>query len=229
MFDTRDLGKFQQAFLGVVTGAPPADHGLRIHHDTWFFGLVDTLRNTFPVMERVLGTESFNALARDYIRRHPLQTPCLNAYGEDMAAFLRDRKPAWLADLAAFEWATNLAHHADDAVPCGFEDLLTPDGRCALHPSAGILWLEYDVLDLDSGRMTDTPLLRPRSILVGRTNADAVISMPLGILEAEFIARIGLHGSLFAVLEQMMPDEAEMQTLQALLARLVQTGLLIST
>ena len=229
MFDTRDLGKFQQAFLGVVTGAPPAERALRVHHDTWFFGLIEALRNTFPVMGKVLGTESFNALARDYIRRHPLQTPCLNAYGEDMAAFLRHRDPAWLADLAAFEWATNLAHHADDATPCGFDDLLTPDGWCALHPSAGVLWLEYDVLDLHSGRSADAPGPRPQSILVGRTNEDAVISMPLGILEAEFIARIGLHGSLFAVLEQMMPDEAEMQTLQALLARLVQTGLLIST
>ncbi|MBW8882706.1 MAG: hypothetical protein JF615_15185, partial [Asticcacaulis sp.] len=67
-----------------------------------------------------------------------------------------------------------------------------------------------------------------QSILVGRTPGDAVIWLPLSVLEAEFVARIGLHGSLFAVLEHMMPDDKEMPILQALLARLVQNGFLIS-
>ncbi|MBW8734879.1 MAG: putative DNA-binding domain-containing protein [Asticcacaulis sp.] len=227
MFDTRHLARFQQAFLGVVTGPPPADQAMRVHHDTWFFGLIEALRGTYPVTEAMISPDAFKALCRDYIRKHPLGTPCLNAYGDSMAAFLRNRDPAWLADLAAFEWALSVAHHADDAAPSRFEDLLAPDGVCALHPSTQVLWLEYDVMQMHtaSDRM---PAPLAQSILVGRTPGDAVIWLPLSVLEAEFVARIGLHGSLFAVLEHMMPDDKEMPILQALLARLVQNGLLIS-
>lgn len=227
MFDTRSLRKFQQAFLNIVTGAPPADRALRVHHDTWFYGLIDALRAVYPVTEAMVGDEAFKAAARDYIRKHPLGTPCLNAYGNGFAAFLRDRDPAWLTDLAAFEWAVHQAHHADDATPCGFDALLVPDSRCALHPSAQMLWLEYDVTALTAGATT-TPELSPQSLLIGRTPDDTVVRLPLNIVEAEFIARIGLHGSLFAVLEHMTPNDAEMGVLQALLARLVQNGFLIS-
>jgi len=227
MFDTRDLSKFQQAFLGLVTGPAPADRALRVHHDTWFFGLIEALRAAYPVTEAMVGPDAFKALARDYIRRHPLNAPCLNAYGDSMAAFVRGRAPVWLTDLAAFEWALGLAHHADDAVAASFEDLLAPDSSCAFHPSVQVLWLDFDVTQMHAGSQ-DPPSPSPRSILIGRTPGDEVISMPLNALEAEFVARLGLYGSLFAVLEHMAPSDEEMSLLQALLARLVQHGLLIS-
>ena len=227
MFDTRDLSKFQQAFLGVVTGAPPSDKALRVHHDTWFFGLIEALRAAYPITEAMVGADAFKAVARDYIRTHPLRVPCLNAFGDGMAVFLRGRAPAWLSDLAAFEWAMGLAHHADDVVPASFEDLLAPDGACALHPSVQVLWLDYDVTQMHAGSQ-DPPAPRPQSVLVGRTPEDDVVWLPLTVLEAEFVARIGLHGSLFAVLERMTPNDEDMHHLQALLARLVQNGLLIS-
>ncbi len=227
MFDTRDLGKFQQAFLGLVTGAPPADTGLRVHHDTWFLGLIEALRGVYAMTEAVVGAESFKALARDYIRRHPLGTPCLNAYGDRMADVLRGRDPVWLADLAAFEWALNLAHHACDAVPAGFDDLLAPDAVCTLQPSVQVLWLEFDVTGMDAGSQYPPPPC-PRSVLIGRTPGDEVVWLPLSIYEAEFVARISLYGSLFTVLEHMTPGDEEMRCLQALLARLVQNGFLIS-
>ncbi len=227
MFDVRDLSKFQQAFLSVVTGPPPPDPALRVHHDTWFFGLIEALGAAYPLTETMVGSEAFKALARDYLRKHPLRVPSLNAFGDGMAAFLRGRAPVWLTDLAAFEWALGLAHHADDAVPAGFDDLLAPDGTCALHPSVQVLWLEYAVMHMHADSR-DPPAACPQSVLIGRTPQDEVIWLPLNSLEAEFVARIGLHGSLFAVLERMVPNEDEMRVLQALLARLVQHGLLIS-
>jgi hypothetical protein len=227
MFDTRDLSKFQQAFLGMVTGPAPADLALRVHHDTWFFGLIEALRAAYPVTEAMVGPDAFKALARDYIRKHPLRVPCLNAFGDGMPAFLRDRTPVWLTDLAAFEWALGVAHHAEDAVAASFDDLLAPDSVCALHPSAQVLWLEYAVTQMHA-HSQDPPEPCPQSVLIGRTPEDEIVWLPLNILEAEFVARIGLHGSLFAVLEYMTPNEDEMGVLQALLARLVQHGLLIS-
>ena len=227
MFDVRDLSKFQQAFLDAVTGPAPADNALRIHHDTWLFGLIEALRAAYPLTETMVGAAPFKALARDYIREHPLKTPCLNAFGDRFAAYLRRHDPVWLTDLAAFEWALGQAHHAEDAAPAGFNDLLAPDAACALHPSVQVLWLEYDVVRMHPDSQAP-PAPCPQSILVGRTPEDEVISMPLNIVEAEFIARVGLSGSLFAVLEHMTPDDEEMNVLQTFLARLVQNGLLIS-
>ena len=236
MFDTRDLASFQSDFLTRVMTPSPGSAGLRVHHDTWLFGLIEVLGERFNLSRQALGDEAFNAFARDYVQSHALTSGDRNTYGHAFSAFLRDHPHAslpWLADLAAFEGALDHAHHAADAAPCPLDALLAPEAVCALHPSVSILHLDYDIRPLYAALAAGAPVTQPVMIacnlLVGRTTADEVISLCLAPLEARFLTLIDSHRSLFGALDALDPDANDMVLLQTLLARLVQNDLLTST
>ncbi len=233
MFDTSDLARFQSEFLHAVTGREPPAANLRIFHDTWFYGLLDGLREVYPVTLDALGDGAFNAFARDYIHARPSGSN-LNSYGAALPDFLAAH-PAlsldWLPDLARFEWAHHAAHHAADVTPCSFEDLLDPADRVALHPSLQVLDLRYDVKGLYAALSHNEPPPRVRAIacqsLIGRGRDDAVVHLCLAPLEVEFIALIRLSGALTTALEQLDPTPDDMTLLQTLLAGLVHHGLIV--
>jgi len=238
MFDTRNLAGFQAEFLQTITGKRPENAGLRIYHDTWFLGLVETLHARFEVTAMALGEESFNAFARDYIRAHALTSGDCGTYGVEFPAFLRHHAQAatlpWLGDLAAVDLALDQAHHAPDAEPCDFAALMTPDCRCDLHPSAQILDVAHNVKTFhtamrDSGTADALPREVACQLLIGRNRADEVIWLCLAPFEAQFLRLVHARHSLFDALDVLAPNEDDMALLQSLLARLLHNGLLISS
>lgn len=235
-FDVSDLGAFQRDFLAAVTAPKASVHpGLKIHHDTWFFGLVDTLAAVYPATEAVLGTEAFRAFARDYVRTEPLRSGNRNGYSAEFAGFLT-RHPhldiGWLPALARYEYARHIAHGADDVTPATFEALLDPEARVALHPSARLVHLDHDIRSVHAAALSGQtlppvpPVICER--LIGRTPDDTVIDLCLAPLEAEFLGRLVREGSLAAALGALDPTADDMHLLQTLLARLVLHGLLIT-
>jgi hypothetical protein len=237
MFDTRNLASFQRDFLvSVMTPPPTAPAGLRVHHDTWLFGLIEVLRERFDLSRQALGDEAFNAFARDYVQNHALASGDRSTYGDAFPAFLRGHPHAasmpWLSDLAGFERALDHAHHAADAEPCPLEALLAPDAVCALHPSVSLLHLAHNIKPLhtalQAGQAPDVPSPIACDLLVGRTAEDEIISLCLAPLEARFLLLIAAHRSLFVALDALNPDAHDLILLQTLLARLVQNNLLIS-
>lgn len=238
MFDTRDLATFQSEFLAAVTTVPSgASTGLRVHHDTWLFGLIEVLRNRLELTAQALGEDAFNAFARDYVTTHALTSGDCNSYGAHFPAFLRNHLQAaslpWLADLTALELALDHAHHAADAEPCALDDLMASEAVCALHPSVSVLRLDYDIATLHAALQDGTPPEPPRvtacDILIGRTADDIIVRLCLAPLEARFLALIAEHQSLFAAIDALSPDDNDLMLLQTLLARLVQNQLLTST
>lgn len=230
MFDIRDLGRFQADFLDRITSSDAAG-ALRIFHDTWFHGLLDSLADIYPATRQALGDEAFNAFARDYIRAHPLTDGDQASYGADFPAFF-ERHPhaatfAWLSDLARLEWAEHHAHHATDAAPCDFEDLLDPQAWIAFHPSATIVHLTSNAYGF-RGNETDFTIRPEASIwLVGRDRQDDVIRLRLTPEDHIFIDRLAATGALVAALEASPPDA--LTRLQTCLAHLVQAGILIQS
>ncbi len=236
-FDTRDLAAFQRDFLAAVHTPGKADSAaLNIYRDTFFYGLLDNLSETYEITRKAVGDEAFRAFARDYIRAHPLTSGDCNSYGADFSDFLRGHphlgdRP-WLPCLARFEWAVQHAHHAADAPPATFEALLDPQGQVRLHPSVQVLATYYDVKAIytalrDDGSAPDVWAIECQ-LLVGRTPQDDVVWLCLARIEVEFIGLIALSGSLASALDDLNPNDTDMTVLQTLLARLVQHGLLIN-
>ena len=94
---------------------------LDIYANMYFFRLLDALRLDFPAVAAVLGDTGFHNRVTDYLLVHPSTHYSLRYVGRHLPDFLRHPRttdePAWLADLAAFEWALLDSFDAPDAAP----------------------------------------------------------------------------------------------------------------
>ncbi len=95
--------------------------------------LTEALLAAFPVTARLVSTDSFRVLAREYLRRELPQGAALHDYGAGLPAFLRDWAAAaslpYLGDIAALEHAWWQAYGAADARPVSPQELIALDGE----------------------------------------------------------------------------------------------------
>ena len=113
---------------------PAARVGIYRHHA--FATLGDALQVTFPVVCRLVDKRFFAYAAHEYLREHPPHSRCLVEYGSNFADFLADFEPCqhlpYLADVARFEWALNIAATVREATPLQAEMLAAvPPGEAA--------------------------------------------------------------------------------------------------
>lgn len=122
--------QLRQAVLGGATaeivaaiqsdGLDPAAR-IGIYRNHAFATLGASLRGTFPVVCRLVDERFFAYAAHEYLREHPPHSRCLAEYGADFADFLADFEPCkslpYLADVARFEWALNIAARVREAAP----------------------------------------------------------------------------------------------------------------
>ncbi len=116
-------------------GLDPAAR-LRIYRNHAFATLGAVLERTFPVVCRLVDKHFFAYAAHEYLREHPPHSGCLVEYGADFADFLAGFEPCldlpYLADVARFEWALNVAATVREAAPLPIEALAAvPPERAA--------------------------------------------------------------------------------------------------
>lgn len=143
--------------LGWVrgNGLDPARR-LAVYRNNTEAGLTEALRETFPVLCRLVGEDFFAATARAFLRRHPPASGCLLDFGEKLPAFLEGFEPAgtlpYLPDVTRLEWAFHSSYHAADRLPLPPAALaaVPPERhgrlRLGLHPSARLLASDWPVL-----------------------------------------------------------------------------------
>lgn len=183
--------------------------------------ILDVLRQDFARTARLLGDESFVALARDFLAERPSRHPSIARVGDGFADFLAARASAvspLAADLARLEWARSCAFAAPDAVPLRLADLAgVPAGewaaiRLVLVPSATLLPLRFPVqrlLEPDGLPPAEEPtVLRVwrRGELVFHASVDAT--------EQAALARVG-EGATFASVTEGCRDAHEAAALLA--------------
>lgn len=135
-------------------GVTAADR-LNIYRNNVAITLVRALRLAYPVVDKLVGPEFFDGVARAFIGRHPPQTAYLSDYGAEFADFLdlfpRAAELAYLPDVARLEWAVNLSLNALDAPAldmAALTDLAEGDhGRVRFlrHPAVRLLSVHYPV------------------------------------------------------------------------------------
>lgn len=161
----------------IAGGDLAADDRIAIYRNNVFASLTDALKETFPVVCRLVDERFFSYAAHEFIANHPPARPSLVEYGRGFPNFLAGFPPcrelAYLPDVARFEWLMNAAAYAADAEPVSTESLsgVTPEHASllvfGLHPSYGYLasrfpvdtiWrsnrpcdAEGEVVNLDSG------------------------------------------------------------------------------
>jgi hypothetical protein len=211
-----------QLFGGAVPPDAASGERLAIHRNTGLATLVNALRLSYPAIQRLVGAEFFEGAAREFIRRHPPTSPCLNDYGASLPGFLAAFAPAatlvYLADVARLEWAVNRALHADDAPRldlarlAALEQAAVSRLRFAVHPAVSVLRLEFPadaiwraVLEQDDAAMAALDLAAgPVHLLVER-DADAVQVRRLNAARWQFASRLCAGDPLYTMVEHA-PD-----------------------
>lgn len=77
-----------------------------------------TLANIFPVVERLVGGDFFEDLARVYGRKHPSTSGDLNSFGEHFSEFLSQHESLqeypYIGPVAELEWRLHCSYYAQD-------------------------------------------------------------------------------------------------------------------
>jgi hypothetical protein len=123
--------------LGLI-----ADDGVRpearlsIYRNNFSETLTHALAATYPVTERLVGTDYFRHIARQYIRSFPSLTGNVCDYGDDFGFFVAGLPSArhlpYLADVARLEWSWQEVFHEVVEAPLDIAGLGTvPSSRWA--------------------------------------------------------------------------------------------------
>jgi hypothetical protein len=190
----------------IDDGIAAADR-LRIYRNTAFSVLTDALRLVYPAVSRLVGVEFFDGAAAFFIRRHPPREAYLGNYGREFVTFLSGFGPAasvpYLADVARFEWALNVAANSLDAATVEPATLasLDPADHAAIHfephTSVRLLKLTYPadriadaVMARDDGAMAAIDLDSGPIWLIVHRGVDGVEATRFTELEWQFTEQL---------------------------------------
>lgn len=170
----------------VAPGGGPVERRFAVHRATATLGSIAALATRHPVLERLLGAETFADLARAFLRVDRPRTALLLGWGAALPDFVAAHPDLaewpWLADVARLEVAWNEAHHAAEAAPIGLGDLAAVDpamlaeSRVVLHPSLRLLASPWPVATIwDANGEVDTVEAVGEHLMIVRPSADVVV------------------------------------------------------
>jgi hypothetical protein len=80
-----------------------AEERLAIYANAYYARLLECLRDVFPVLVQVLGAETFDSFAFDYLQRYPSRSYTLDRLAESFPRFLEETRPDRPAEPTAAE------------------------------------------------------------------------------------------------------------------------------
>jgi len=226
-------------FRGAPDAAPAR---LAVYRGNVFGNYVNALSAAYPVVRKIVGTEFFEATAREYARRHASASGDLNEYGGDfaefLAGFLHTRDLPYLPDVARMEWLVHRAYYAADSAPydpsrlAGVPPDRWTDLRPALAPASALLMSDWPLariwtvhqddyagafdIDLDAG---------PDRVLIHRPQwKPEVHALEAG--DYRFLAAAREGASLGDALQAASADDTGFEPAAAL-ARWVDAGVIV--
>lgn len=88
-----------------------AAESLELYHRQYWFRLLDSIAEDFPVLQKMAGDETFWEIMEAYLRKHPSGSFTLRHLGRNMADFIVDwsgldeRRQRWFSAVARIEYA----------------------------------------------------------------------------------------------------------------------------
>ena len=141
---------------------------LNIYRNSYTGGLFKAMKDIYPVTEKLLGEDFFEAMCLRYIKQTPCQSFDINQYGMSFAEFADSFDPVkelvYLSDVIRLEWAWHRAYQSADSPQHDFSPLLNFDGTqlASLHfsfyPSMTLLTSPYPVDIIWSANQNDQEL-----------------------------------------------------------------------
>lgn len=219
----------------------PSSRRFAVYRNNVVVGLTQTLKDAYPAVHRIVGSEFFHALARAYVVGDLPRSPMLFDYGAGLPDFIGRFEPAsvlpYLCDVARIERAWTEAYHSADALPIdpsAFSEIdpdLLPDVSLVLHPSVRVVHSRFPALtiwqmNVEGGVACRVDLAAGgEDALVLRPEAEVEVrSVPKG--SPDFILALSSGRSVLAAFEQALVTEPGFD-LAANLTDLIQVGAVI--
>jgi uncharacterized protein len=206
MAERPDFQRKQFAFAGhirdperVPAPAGIEDRRMAVYRELFFNNLRKLLGGMFPVMRRLLDGERWDALIRDFMRRHRARTPYFLQLPREFLAFLEqehafaDDAPPFLVELAHYEYAElalSISEAMDD--PAGVDpdgDLLA--GAPVRSALATDYTFRYPVHRITPDFQPAEPSAEPVCLTIYRDADDAVRFFELNTVTARLLGMIG--------------------------------------
>jgi hypothetical protein len=116
---------------------------------------VSVLMSVYPVCEKILGSDYFKQIAKQYFKQHPSHSVDLNQYGDQFPNFLQQQSEQrselaeyqYLADLAQLEWQIQEVYFSADNIKL---DLVEFQNACVNQAGEMSFSLQASVSILDS-------------------------------------------------------------------------------
>jgi hypothetical protein len=195
----------------VAANAIPLPERLKIYRGNMASNLTAALRTAFPMIDKIVGAEFFDFMARHYILSHPPIEAYLGTYGDQFDTFIAGFKPAenlpYLYDTARFEIALSRAYRAEDDRALDKNDLgkIKPENLPDLkHSSYPLNDLRAFCLAGDEGPAPD--LGKGAVFLMIYRPALEVEIVTLAEHEYAFLENISKNNSLGDSLEKTIQD-----------------------
>lgn len=219
----------------------PGPKRFAVYRNNVVAGLTETLRDAFPAVHRIVGTDFFRPMARAYVMVEPPRSPIMLDYGAGFPDFVRQFEPAatlpYLADVARIERAWTEAYHAPEASPIdpGVFMAIAPDElpaiQLALHPSLHVVRSQFPALTIWRMNVADGV---PAPVDLAAGGEDVLVVRPLADVEVrsisngslEFIQALADGKSVLAALEAALIASSRFD-LSANLSDLMRAGAVV--
>ncbi len=219
----------------------PSSRRFAVYRNNVIVGLTQTLKDAYPAVHRIVGSEFFHALARAFVVGALPRSPMLFDYGAGLPDFIDRFEPAsvlpYLADVARIERAWTEAYHSAESTPVGpsaFAEIdpdRLPAMSLALHPSVRTVSSCFPALtiwqmNVEGGVPGPVDLAASgENALVVRPDANVEVrSIPDG--SPEFIHALASGTSVLAAFEQAVVANPGFD-LAANLTDMIQVGAVI--
>lgn len=173
---------------------------VQVYRDLVFNNLSLLLSGTFPVLVKILGEEDWRLLLRAFLRDHRALTPKFGEIAREFVGFIAGGLPgdwpAFMAELAHYEWVEMVLQQADDQPLPASDAQLMLERPLQVSPLAWPLAYAWPVQLLGPDYQPDAAPDQPTLLLVRRAEDWSVKFAELSPLAWRLLQRIGKFPAL---------------------------------
>ncbi len=142
-------------------GDIPLPERLKVYRNNIVGSLTDVMIASHPLLEKLVGHEFLELMARSFILENPPTHGCLNMYGTDFDKFIASYELAkalpYLPDMARLEIAMNEAYYAADDKPLTADELAEKELKLKLRQNVKLLSSKYPIDKIKDFCLKDDP------------------------------------------------------------------------
>lgn len=184
-----------------------AKERIGIYANAYFCRIHEILKLDFPHLLSLLGEDSFEKLARDYMNSFPSKTFTLSDYGKDLPPFVESEFGPATGEVATLDWSIAQNYFFDLDTLADVE-AFTGDAQSipVLSPTAEKLTLKWNILDFwdDLSPQVLPQLERKLTTLVVFRNLEGAQLVPLDVMGEFLFDSIGAGYTLQKIGESLV-------------------------